>query len=830
MLQALFGWRKASKCKELIKCLRCRLKLLRSKRDVIIRQLRGDVAQLLKKGLEQSAFARVEQLLKDQSILAAYDLLDHFCEFIVLNLPYIRRHRECPNDINEAVSSLIFSAARCADLPELLTLRKLFGERYGNDFAKVAVELLPGNQVNQQICEKLCIKSISDESKFRLMEEIVKEYNLQLGSPGFEDEFKLQEQQVYDPSSHNSDHGCEKEVSETDIQIVYSDDIRGTEVPDSNDKEMLQQRHFGHNILLQEKATYKPPSICETEKNQCQPKENTDTISNPIDATMVRKCTPDVVQQLNSHTSIQEVNKLNKLDPSYEIFVIYPDDAEDLHNKNDGKQRQGLISTNSPRRNKWKKPYEDKHAPDHTKIKSGVAGIQREEQGDGHVYCESSPMRAMKANLSCYHHNDCAVKFRESGDLNDGSVSSRTCHDRNPMSRRTRKSTMSRQSQLYGSCADSHELDYFLGTNRGLSGKIHQEQNCSSTSMAFSLDKLYYDESGRESDVDCFESKQRTRYSRRTEPNGDLFSQGHHHHDSTSDLADRCRRSRHLRKKLQKEMMSEHRRVPSPQPYSAWEISRDVCCEVLAASNTMQGCKYRRSRSNINGRWNSDMFSGCCLEHPCYFFAGESRIDSENSSPNQRGTVSLPDSPSYYAQLQEQEDHCYHLCRPYKCKYKCSTATSLVTKATSTRSVDSNFDIDMGRNVRDQPCEANGSAIDVITSMNQNPRRNKEVQVAPERCEDVISSRGSSPSDIPPQLSGTTRKARPPYLRAMTMPFPEQPKITHADKTQRSSSFQLELPNHHVHPKLPDYDDLAAKFTALKKEHLRSTTPRAINT
>ncbi|XP_058071167.1 uncharacterized protein LOC131220224 [Magnolia sinica] len=55
-----------------------------------------------------------------------------FCNFNIL--------RDCPNDIKEAVSTLIFVAARCADLPELQTLRKLFGECYVNDFAMGAEE------------------------------------------------------------------------------------------------------------------------------------------------------------------------------------------------------------------------------------------------------------------------------------------------------------------------------------------------------------------------------------------------------------------------------------------------------------------------------------------------------------------------------------------------------------------------------------------------------------------------------------------------------------------------------------------------------------------
>lgn len=59
--------------------------------------------------------------------------------------------RDCPNDINEAVSTLIFASARLGDLPELLTIRKLFQERYGQRFASAALELHHGNLVNHQV-------------------------------------------------------------------------------------------------------------------------------------------------------------------------------------------------------------------------------------------------------------------------------------------------------------------------------------------------------------------------------------------------------------------------------------------------------------------------------------------------------------------------------------------------------------------------------------------------------------------------------------------------------------------------------------------------------
>ncbi|XP_039061578.1 uncharacterized protein LOC120205763 isoform X2 [Hibiscus syriacus] len=179
MFDIFFGWRKASKCKKLIKRVQCRLKLLKNKRFTIVKQLREDLAQLIKLGYEETAFNRAEQLLNDENLMAVYDMLDQFCEFIKFQLSYICRNKDCPNDINEAVSSLIFASARCAELPELTAIRKLFGDRYGHRFVTVAVELLPGNLVNREIQEKLSVKSVSDDSKCRLIDEITRNYCLQ---------------------------------------------------------------------------------------------------------------------------------------------------------------------------------------------------------------------------------------------------------------------------------------------------------------------------------------------------------------------------------------------------------------------------------------------------------------------------------------------------------------------------------------------------------------------------------------------------------------------------------------------------------------------------
>lgn len=229
MLEIIFGWRKAYKCKKLIRKVQCRLKLLKNKRCTIVRQLRDDVAQLLKHGHYHSAFNRVEQIYKDECIVVVYDLLDHFCEFIIIHLSYIRRHKDCPNDINEAVSSLIFASARCGDLPELRVIRKLFGERYGQRFAATALELLPGHLVNHKMMENLSINLVENDVKYRLVDEIARSC-LKSGPLALECTSELHLQQKNKSRDYESSHDTNRKpqqrassIAEAEGKIVHVD-------------------------------------------------------------------------------------------------------------------------------------------------------------------------------------------------------------------------------------------------------------------------------------------------------------------------------------------------------------------------------------------------------------------------------------------------------------------------------------------------------------------------------------------------------------------------------------------------------------------------------
>ncbi|XP_050380328.1 uncharacterized protein LOC126797685 [Argentina anserina] len=234
MFDILFGWRKASKCKQLFKQVKFRLKLLKNKRATIVRQLREDAGELIKNGYEDKALNRVEQIINDECIVALYELLDNFCEFILLHLSYIRRHKDCPNDINEAVSSLIYASARCGDLPELRTIRKLFGERYGQKFARDALELFPGNLVNYQVIEKLSLISVSDDMKHRMVNEIARNYCIKPEVLAIE-YYSDWQQKVKETSGHHAlDTNVRTYYERSEMQICNVEEFQSEDVHDSN--------------------------------------------------------------------------------------------------------------------------------------------------------------------------------------------------------------------------------------------------------------------------------------------------------------------------------------------------------------------------------------------------------------------------------------------------------------------------------------------------------------------------------------------------------------------------------------------------------------------
>ncbi|KAF7023256.1 hypothetical protein CFC21_035817 [Triticum aestivum] len=175
---------KPDKCKIALKMAMARIKLLRNKKEVQVRQMRREVAQL------------VEHVIREEKFMQAYDLIEVYCELIVARMSIIDSQKTCPIDLKEAIASVIFASMRCSDVTELADVRKNFTSKYGKEFATSALEVRPDSGVNRLVIEKLSAGAPDVQTKTKTLSSIAAEHNIKWEPKAFEEQ-KQNEDRMY---------------------------------------------------------------------------------------------------------------------------------------------------------------------------------------------------------------------------------------------------------------------------------------------------------------------------------------------------------------------------------------------------------------------------------------------------------------------------------------------------------------------------------------------------------------------------------------------------------------------------------------------------------
>ncbi|OIW09200.1 hypothetical protein TanjilG_11338 [Lupinus angustifolius] len=165
---------KPVKCKTALKLAVSRMKIFKNKKEGEVRKLRKELAQLLQSGQELTARIRVEHVIREEKLMAAYDLVEIYCELIVARLPIIESQKNCPIDLKEAISSVIFASPRLSDIPELVDVRKQITSKYGKEFVSAAIELRP----DCGLVEKLSAKAPDGPTKMKILTAVAEENNI----------------------------------------------------------------------------------------------------------------------------------------------------------------------------------------------------------------------------------------------------------------------------------------------------------------------------------------------------------------------------------------------------------------------------------------------------------------------------------------------------------------------------------------------------------------------------------------------------------------------------------------------------------------------------
>ncbi|KAL4571850.1 hypothetical protein LXL04_018615 [Taraxacum kok-saghyz] len=178
---------KPAKCKTSLKLATSRIKLMRNKKGVQINQMKRDLAQLLETGQDRTARIRVEHVIREEKTIAAYDLIEIYCELIVARMPIIESQKTCPIDLKEAVTSVIFAAPRCSDISELADIKKQFTAKFGKEFVSAALELRPESGVSRMLVEKLSAVAPDIQTKVKVLTGVAKDHNINWEPTSFEE-------------------------------------------------------------------------------------------------------------------------------------------------------------------------------------------------------------------------------------------------------------------------------------------------------------------------------------------------------------------------------------------------------------------------------------------------------------------------------------------------------------------------------------------------------------------------------------------------------------------------------------------------------------------
>lgn len=133
------------------------------------------MAQLLEVGKIDSARIRVENIIRSDITIELYEILELYCELLLARAGLLDSPT-CDPGLEEAVKSIIYAAPK-TEIKELQQVRALLAEKFGKEFAVVAIENSDG-KVSKQVVKKLSVVPPEEKVVQGYLEEIAGAYGV----------------------------------------------------------------------------------------------------------------------------------------------------------------------------------------------------------------------------------------------------------------------------------------------------------------------------------------------------------------------------------------------------------------------------------------------------------------------------------------------------------------------------------------------------------------------------------------------------------------------------------------------------------------------------
>lgn len=147
--------------------------------EALRQSFRRTISELLTEGKYESAKIRVEQIIRDDFMMEAMEIVELYCELLLGRFALFDQHKptnECEPSLIESVATIIYSAPRM-NIHELLQLRDGLSARFGKEFVTNTSENKL-HQVNSKVIQKLSIYAPDPFLVEQYLKEIAKFYEI----------------------------------------------------------------------------------------------------------------------------------------------------------------------------------------------------------------------------------------------------------------------------------------------------------------------------------------------------------------------------------------------------------------------------------------------------------------------------------------------------------------------------------------------------------------------------------------------------------------------------------------------------------------------------
>lgn len=192
---SIFGGYSATKIKPQLKMAVTRFTIAANKKVALSKQQTREIAKMLAEvpPKEEKARIKAEAVIRDDDTIEAYEILQLNCDLLFERINLISYSKECPHDLVECISTLIWASA-VVDIPELVEIRKQFRSKYGKFFEEGAMRNA-GRVVNERVASKLSVQPPSAYDVQVYLERIADEHGV-----NWKPRVPLKASEMYEPT------------------------------------------------------------------------------------------------------------------------------------------------------------------------------------------------------------------------------------------------------------------------------------------------------------------------------------------------------------------------------------------------------------------------------------------------------------------------------------------------------------------------------------------------------------------------------------------------------------------------------------------------------